>query len=409
MPESVPSEVPGDVTPAELERRAVAKEARSALVRLLNLQALYGLFVTLHWSLGYFFLFDQGFSLMGILVVPFILYFAAAVTVAALRWISARRTMRIGILLRMATIVPFILWPGPTGIYLSMVLFGAAIVLFWVPYNVLYFDHRDKTRRAGRSAYYSAVMPFIDAFATVSAGWVIAHHGFQPLFVLAFVLGVLPLVYVRTLELPHRRGRTKLDMVRHLRRVRGLRTMMFLNGVSQGVYWPAVPLITLFFITGVFAYAGFFGILGLVGALGAIFLARLSDKAGRRLQYLLPFSAIAGVAHLASAFAPTLLVWGLSRGLSNVATTLFDPFKNAILLDKAEGVLDLYVARELLLNLGRVVGVMIVAVALWFDHLQMSMLIPGLVSLFLPILVEWKDLYPEERYLLKPFRSPWKQ
>ncbi|MBW3582025.1 MAG: hypothetical protein KY455_02905 [Euryarchaeota archaeon] len=380
--------------------------ASAPFVRLINLQAQYGFFATMHWSLAYLFLFREGFSVYEILAVAGLLYAAAFVTLAVVRRFRYITALRWGILFRVLAIAPYAWLPDIHAIWVGSVLFGVGIVYFWVPYNVLYYSHRRPDNKAALSAVSFAVMPFVDVAVTLVAGVIVVAYGFPALFSLAVLLGVVPLVYTLRLRMPAEPPEPSPDF---MGATDGLRTLMFMDGIKQGVMWPAVPLVTLFFLTGTFHFAWFFAALGLGGAVGSILIAKVSDKGKRKLTYLQPFSYFFGVMNVLSAFAGNIFAWGMTRGLATFAHTMYQPFSNAVYLDKAPSVEALYYTREVLLNAGRTLGVFILVGFVMVDRLQWALVIPGLVGLAYPVVVELKDLYPEERFILKPFRNVLRQ
>lgn len=390
---------PPDPTPPETPTRR--------LRRLIRLQVYYGFFATLHWMLLYFFLIDE----MG-LPVPFVLMFAmflytvAALVMMALPAMEYRWALRTGFAMRVVAVLPFWVWPTPEGVFVGGFFFGLAQALFWVPYNLIFFEHRMRSVNAGTSAIAWAVQPFLDVVAAIAAGLLVMNFGFTGLFAAAFILGLVG--WPGTLRL-HPRSPVRLEIWDRLQRLKRLRLLMFLDGVSQGMIWIGVAIVTIVFIETASAYAAFFAVLGLVGAVAALVLGRMSDRRAKRFGFIWPIALVFGVANIVSAFAASLTLWVLSRGFSTFFGLVFDPFKNAVLLDVADTVDDLYMVRELLLNMGRVVGIAVLLVFYVFGSLQLALIVPGLIAILVPVLIAAGNLYPEERFVLKPWRLAWRQ
>lgn len=389
------------------EGRPVNLTPRARLARLLRLQAAYALFATLHWTLAYrFMLEEQGLPIVGALAVAGVVYLTSSLFLLVLPRMESRQALRWGLTMRILAIVPYAVWPTQIGLMVGSVAFGLAMVLFWVPYNLMFFEHRERSNGAGLSATYAAIAPLVDVFAALVAGAVGAHFGYPTLFVLAIVVGLWPLAvsFRLTPQEPH-----TIALWERLARLKKLRTLMFLDGVNQGVLWPVIPLVTLTLIHGTFAYAGFFAGLGLMGAASALFLGAYSDRRAKRIAFVVPFAFLFAIANFMSIFAVSVLAWGLWRGLATLSSTLFDPFKNAVLLDQADNVRDLYISREFLLSTGRMVGVTVAGIAWWLGALRWALIVPAVASLAYPIIIIVKGMYPEERLVLRPVRMPWRQ
>jgi hypothetical protein len=378
------------------------------LRRLLRLQGFYAFLAAMHWTLAFFFLVrEREFSITQVLLVAFIVYLAGAILILVLPAIEARWALRIGFLLRILVIVPYWLFPQFPAILAASALFGFALVLFWVPYNLIFFEHRARTTNAGVSAVYAAVQPALDVVAALLAGYLVMRWGFPALFASAFFIGVI--AWPATFRL-RPRAAIPMDLWGRMARLRRLRTLIVMDGVAQGVVWPAVPIVTLTVIAGAFAYAGFFAALAVAGAVGAIIMGRISDKRAKRFAFIWPVAFVLAAANAFSIFAvASVAVWGVLRGLATMSGILLDPFRNAVLLDNASTVEDLFIAREFLLNMGRMAGVTSVFLVHLMWSIEYVFLIPAVLSLAVPFVIIARDLYPEERVIFKPLRSMFRQ
>lgn len=377
------------------------------LRRLVRLQVYYGFFATLHWILLYFFLIDElGLPLEFVLVLAMFFYTVAGLVMIVLPRMEYRWAMRTGFLMRILAIAPFWLWPTVEGVLLGGLFFGLAQPLFWVPYNLMFFEHRARTVNAGTSAIAFAVQPVLDVIAAVTSGLLVIYYGYPGLFAAAFVLGLVG--FPGTFRL-HPRSPVKVDIWVRLSRLKRLRTLMLLDGVSQGIIWIGVALVTLTFLDEAMDYAVFFAIMGIMGAFASLLLGRISDKRSKRFGFIWPVALVFALANIVSAFATTLLVWGITRGLTTFFGLIFDPFKNAAYLDVVDTVEDLYMGRELLLNVGRVGGAVILLLFSLVGQLQAALLVAGAIAVSVPVLITVGNLYPDERFVLKPWRMAWRQ
>lgn len=386
---------------------APAETPAKRLRRLVRLQVYYGFFATLHWILLYFFLVDElRLPIEFVLVLATFFYTVAALVMIVLPKMEYRWALRTGFLVRIIAIAPFWLWPTVEGIFVGAIFFGLAQPLFWVPYNLMFFEHRARSVNAGQSAIAFAVQPVLDVVAALAAGLLVTFYGYPGLFAAAFILGLVG--FPGTFKL-NPRSPVKIQIWRRLSRLKGLRALMFLDGISQGIIWIGVALVTISFLDEAMDYAIFFAVLGIMGAFAALLLGRMSDKKAKRFGFIWPVALVFAVANIVSAFAASLLVWAVSRGLTTFFGLIFDPFKNAAYLDAAETVEDLYMGRELLLNSGRVAGCILLLLFSLAGHLQAALLVAGAIAIAVPILITIGNLYPDERFVLKPWRMAWRQ
>lgn len=375
--------------------------------RLLRLQTYYGFFSTIHWLFLYFFLIvELEFPLVLVLALAMFYYSVAGIFMVLLPHFESRRALRIGFLMRVLAILPFWAWPTLEGIVVASVFFGLAQPLFWIPYNLIFYEHRARGVNARTSAIAFAVQPFLDVAAALLAGLLVMLWGFTGLFFAAFVLGLV--AWPTTLAL-HPGKPEKVEVFKRIRRLKKLRTLMFLDGVVQGSVWLGVAVVTIFFIDVAFQYALFFAFLAIIGAVAALILGPISDKRAKRFAFIWPLAFFFSLANFLSAFAGTLLMWGIARGAGTFLRLIYDPFKNAAYLDTVETVSDLYMAREVLLNIGRVAGIVVLLLAHLAGNIQLAFIVPALIGIAVPIII-WKGkLYPEERFVLKPLRTVTRQ
>ncbi len=398
---------PGVSTEAPLSVTAPPATPRQRLRRLIRLQVYYGFFATLHWILLYFFLLNElETPLMFVLLLAAFFYTVAALVMILLPAMEYRWALRTGFFVRILAILPFWLWPTPAGIFVGGFFFGLAQSLFWVPYNLIFFEHRARSVNAGTSAIAFSVQPVLDVIAAIAAGLIVLRFGYPGLFASAFIIGLVG--WPGTLRLEPR-TRTRIEIWARLARLKKLRLLMYLDGVSQGVVWIGVAVVTVVFIDSALEYAAFFAVLGIVGGVAALLLGRMSDKRAKRFAFIWPIALVFGLANIVSAFAVSIWVWGAARAFSTFFGLVFDPFKNAVYLDTATTVEDLYMGRELLMNCGRVTGALVLMAAYGLGNIQSALLVAGGIAIAVPILISVGDLYPQERFVLKPWRMAWRQ
>jgi MFS family permease len=183
-----------------------------------------------------------------------------------------------------------------------------------------------------------------------------------------------------------------------IRRARGLRFLKFVQGVWESGNM-VIPLYGLTFLHSEMEFGAYLSYLGLVGVVGALIVTRLSDRQARRLKYFVPFVLALAVFTMSLATARTLGRWTVLSGLVGVASTMTYPFLFAVVLDRIKDKAGAMIAREFVLNAGRVVGYLVILVITAVSgSMVWGFLFTGLSLLVYPVLLLARKLYMEEDY-----------
>jgi len=271
---------------------------------------------------------------------------------------------------------------------------GLIIFYFWVPYNIRYFLLSHSTNRATSAGHLIVVGPILNTIVPLASGLVIARLGIPYLVIAATIMAAI-LIYKASrlpqLDIPY----TFRDV---LRRSRGLRFLKFIQGIWEAGNM-AIPLYGLLFLRGELQFGTYLAYLGLVGVVGALIVSRFSDRQARRLKYFFPFVTALAILTMSLSFAGTLPRWALFSGLVGIASTMTYPFLFAIVLDKIEDKAGGMIAREFMLNAGRVFGyVVMLAILVATGTMRWWFLFTGGALLVYPVLLVAKRLYVEEDY-----------
>ena len=278
--------------------------------------------------------------MLPILVLPFMHGFAI------------RSAMLLAFLL--ATIRTFYLAGVDTafGLYVFAILAGIPNVLFWIPYEILYFEKHDASRHGRHSATYFAVLSGSGILIPLVAGFFADHWGFKPVFFISACAMIIP--FILTLRMPRRYVAVTLkDSLHHLRGIRGL--LLF-----EGFLWSIPPCIIALSLLTFTRTAGQFGAVSSIVALGALLLslpvARWSDAMRNRTKIIYPVYILAAVMLVALGRETSLLWFTIFLLIFSSLRSIAQPVINALPMDLRTDHAKLYMARQFLLSIGRVIG-----------------------------------------------------
>jgi MFS family permease len=285
-----------------------------------------------------------------------------------------------------------------SGYYLLLAapFFGIYIILFWVPYQTLVTHIVDKTHIGVETASYFAVFPLISVIAPSLGGLWIDTLGFRAIFLLACAFLVFAHILIRraravslklldvklkelisTLKLTAS-GRIQVDIdLRHMST--GLKASLFSQGIQEGVFWIAVPLVGIIQAGSVTGLGHLLSLFALMGATMTMMLGYASDRIKKRRVFAKSGAFLIAVACLILGLSPTIGVhqFGISLAVVYLAMPLVSVFlfietTETFMKECKKGIL----IRELMLNSGRFLGALgsIIIVLLGFETVRVFIL-----------------------------------
>jgi MFS family permease len=143
---------------------------------------------------------------------------------------------------------------------------------------------------------------------------------------------------------------------------------VLIEGVNDGVFWIAIPIISFEFATSETTLSQYLSLFALWGAIMTVALGYLSDRIKNRRTILRIGAILCGISIVLSTLAPTVSGYLVGMSATYFFLAIIPAFIFTMLLDKLErykkkGVL----VRELLLNVGRTLGVLMTIGMLLLD------------------------------------------
>jgi hypothetical protein len=329
------------------------------------------------------------------IIIGYVVLFATPLPFIFLaRKIRTRPFLVTAFAIRLVCTFVYLVRPSLPLMFLYYFANGLVIFFFWVPYNIRYFLLSHTGNRATRAGHLIVVGPILNTFVPLASALVIARLGIPYLVGASTALAVI-LIYAASrlpgMDIPYQFREV-------LRRSRGLRFLKFIQGIWEAGNM-AIGLYGLLFLTGEIEFGTYLSYLGLVGVVGALIISRFSDKQARRLKYFFPFVTALALLTMSLSSAGTLGRWALLSGLVGIASTMTYPFLFAVVLDKIEDKAAGMIAREFMLNVGRVCGYLAMLVLMvTTGSMRWWFLFTGAALLVYPVLLLTKKLYVEEDY-----------
>jgi MFS family permease len=361
---------------------------RGTLLQLLAAYMLWTAAGVLGGSFMYLFYKGAGVSLAE-LVLSFFFWSAAPVFVIHL--LSDRKDLDMRTVLVSGVVIVVVSYllmalaaPNALVLYAAQFLQGMCSFLFWVPFNVMYFEF-SKDRAATHGSVYFAINPLFGVFLPLIGAVLASAYGFGLVFVLAALVYALVIPFA-FLTLGKRFFSFRLEGC--LDGLKGFKTLMFLEGIYGGGITAAIAVIPLLYFTNPKDLGMYLAVTTLFSVLASFVISRLSDRSGKRKRYISLFGSGLGVTTALASFAGTAFLWSAASSLRNFFSTLFYPFTTAIIMDnKHESLEGVFIGREWLLNTGRCLGIGLVFLCTALADIHLSLAFLGLVIAAYPLVV----------------------
>ncbi|MCJ7607154.1 MAG: MFS transporter [Thermoplasmata archaeon] len=270
-------------------------------------------------------------------------------------------------------------WPL---VLLPPLLFGTYIATFWVPYFALVMHITSSKKRAAGLGVYFLIWPLLTTVSPLLGGVIITYFSYQLLFAAGAAVALVGLVFIvglKTLKdirsrviIPELIQSLKLNLVGKMSVDLDLKNVdwrlssaLFAEGVQDGIFWVAVPIISFEFARNEATLSGFLSLFALWGAIMTVALGYLSDRLKNRVAIVRLGAASGAVAVMIAASSTGVEEYLSAMSMAYLCIAMIPSFLFTMLVDKLEkykkkGVL----LRELFLNAGKSAGVALVIIAL---------------------------------------------
>ncbi|MFH1055395.1 MAG: hypothetical protein V1744_04805 [Candidatus Altiarchaeota archaeon] len=359
-------------------------------IRVYLMQVFYLFAIVFSWSFVYMHLMRAGFSFADMFLFKLASYSSAVVLMLFLKQIDTMKSIGIGSIafaLELAAI-PFI--HGTSSLVLLGLFDGLTFPLFWIPYNNLYFSLGKRQESAYLAGLTFLLPPIFCIILPFASGLIIDSYGTGIVLLIGAAVLLVSGIYFGI----QKGGVMNMDFRRSVSAGKGLKALLFIQGFWHGVDWICAPLFTLYFFTSGVSYGGFISFVAVFGAFSTLYFCSVSDRTGNRVNYLYPSIVMTAAATVMSAFASNMVNWLIVRAIVGFFVAVSNPFTISIVLDRMKDTSEAIYLREVMLNVGRTAGIVVVVLCtMFFGGFQNAFIASGVLLLAYPLLVERKGLY----------------
>lgn len=338
-----------------------------------------GMFEVYYYSLG--------MTQVQLLLADAIWFLPPLLAIPLFTGFGSRRFIVAGILLALLATAAMAFFPMPGVSYVFRLILGLTNLFFWVPFNVLYYEY-SKGNNASLGAVYYAIGPLLSLFLPAMAGLIAQSVGYQELFILAVLSYILTLLSALFLV---EEKRFSYSIQGAFAGLSGLKTLVFLEGFSgMAMISVTLPVMLLSFAHEPLEFGVFLSASTIFSIGASLVAARYSDRLKKRGVFLLPAVVGLAAAAILAAVSQSVGAFFIAFGLTNFLSRIFFPLSLALVVDNSKSLPDSIVGREILLNLGRLVGCLLgFAIALW-GGVSGALLFQGVVMLLYAAIFESK-------------------
>lgn len=362
--------------------------------KFLNLYTFYTGFLftnALAMSLTYlYFIYIRNLSYTQVLTADLIEYSSAVILLLILRKLSTKIGLTTAVVF---SIIKFLLLYNLTSeyqLYLSRMLVGFNMVFFSVCYNINHYKLTQKDKVGLSSGLLFSVGPILGIIIPLIKGFIVDRYGFGFIFIIATILTLILFYMVNKIE----NMKIKFSLSDTLKRLKGLRSILFFEGLIESIIFSIIPLITLFYIKTPIELGLFSSFLALIAFFGNLLFGKISDgmKSRKSFLYILPTFIALSIVSLG--FSKDVYSWVIFSGLAGFFLSLSWPFMIALVVDKHPIVEESMISREFMLNFGRIIGMVIfISMFVAFNNPYIGLIVMGALSFIYPLFVKIKQVY----------------
>ena len=279
---------------------------------------------------------------------------AAVAVVFILRPTRVGPSMALGLVLRALSLLAVLQLAWYGNLVIAALLHGTFIMVFWVPYNVVFMRMTTDADRAGKSTQLFALFAIAGAIFPFVAGYLMDWKGYWAAVVCAWVVLAVGAALAYRTEWGED---MRFDLRRAFERGRRVTPLVFLEGFWQGVFWIAVWIGTIRMVDQGSEYGTFLAFLGIMGGAAALVAGRWSDRTKDRWPPLLVSGIGVAAFLMVVPFAEgDLTTWSLLAGLAFFFAYMLMAFTFTVVAEMGLPVVDPMGLREVMFNIGRTCG-----------------------------------------------------
>ena len=306
---------------------------------------------------------NQGISYQQMALGSVFAFLSAAIIVVVLSRIRSLISWRLALLCYVCFLFLVIYLSSPWQFYLAHVFVGLAIILFWVPYNIVHYKLTPKHRTGYSSAILFSIPPLVSLIAPLLAGF-LAQIDYKYIWIFSFLFFLIP-VYLSKFQ---KNILIKFNFKASLQEIKSTRILFFLQAIWEAVIFSVIPIFSLFFIKSPAKYGIYLAYLSLMAILANLTLGHITDKLQKRTIFLYPLTIILAITTLLFPLALKNITWWIIiTGIIQFIVPLFWNMVTSMVVDVHQNLNRAFIGREFVLSVGRAIGIFAVFINFYFQ------------------------------------------
>ncbi len=354
------------------------------------LQAVYGMVGSGFVTLLYVYFVKSKLNFGYIILAEALGYGGAALFIILKKRFRAPFDLRLGFLLILTSLFLLFLPFSPLVVlFIYTIVRICGVIMFFVPYNILFFRSTQENKRLHKMTVMWAIGSVVGVIAPIIGGYIFSRLGIG-IFIsvaIAFLFIALALTFFIKKEVHNYNFK---GLMTHLK---GVRTTTMIDGASENISGILIALYLLTFIKDEFDFGRLLSVIALISVMFSFRVAKFSDKYNRRFEFIWPLSLLLSIIMISFYFVSNFWVVIILAILFKFVSTLLNPVRSNIILDKVANVPLTWIARDVFINIGRAVALCVVFVILYRGFLKEAFIFAGVLFAIFPIIVYRKKIY----------------
>lgn len=330
------------------------------LIIFLTVSAFFGAFSGSILPIHYL---DNGISIVHMSIASVITWIAQLVALLFIRRLKSNKSLVIAIVFSMIQILLIIHIFSIWQFYLSAILFGLHIHLYYTPYNVIHLQNTDD-KHSGASAGLMFTIWAVVGFVTPLIAGLVADFNIAHIWIMSGVLFLLTLWTIK----PLKNVAVSYSLKESWTELKSLKSIFIIQGFCDAIFRALIPLYTLQFIHTPTEYGAFLSYIALAGGAGNLLFAQFTDRIHMRSPFLYPVTLILGILTILYPLAATSLkLWLIFAGILSLIGPTFNTLCFTLMIDKKLDLMKAVPGREITLAIGRIIGFSAVVVSFIYE------------------------------------------
>lgn len=332
------------------------------------------------------FLYEKGVALHTIIFMVALYTGLSIILMSIINSYNLRISMIFGLFFQAMLYFPFALYTRYS-IPLFIISAAFSISFFWVVLNHLYFRDLPKNTNASSSTIYIILPGVIGLFMPTVAILVIKNFNFSMVYWIAFIANMLTIILTWRLLKDETIEVKTYDSIKAFK---GLKSLTIAEGALQFLNGWIIPVLSLIYIRSEKDFGFFLSYLAFLSLIISFFIAKESDKAGKRKSYVYFLFSLLIISIIILSFAKTPLVWVIAVGIFASIYNISFPLRLAMSMDLKKIDLGFWKTREIFLNIGRVITLLITALFIFYNLIWAIFVMFSVLILVYIILINYK-------------------